>query len=111
MKFPILFLPALLEIALVLALHAQTSTPSTLTTAQRATEIRELRAEQKSIAARLDTLEAHGHEFLPRGMDADASTPSRNPSTSEPPLAPASPPQPPAPESAGTPSITGAPHA
>jgi hypothetical protein len=76
MKFPILFLPTLLEIALVVALHAQTSTVSPLTPAQREAEIRELRAELKSIAARLDILEAQGREFLPRGMNATPDAPA-----------------------------------
>lgn len=80
MKFAILILPALLEVALVLALHAQTPTSSALTPEQRGVAIRELRAELKSIAARLDVLESEGHQLLPRGgITADSSALSTNP--------------------------------
>lgn len=67
MKYAILLLPTLLEIALI-AVPAQTPAASTLTREQRDTEIRRLRAELKSIDTRLDVLELEGHRFLPRGM-------------------------------------------
>ncbi|HTV08102.1 MAG TPA: outer membrane beta-barrel protein [Candidatus Aquilonibacter sp.] len=68
MKFAILLLPACLEVALAIALHAQASPPPVLTAAQRDAEIRELRAELKSIAARLDALEVEPG-VVPRGMN------------------------------------------
>lgn len=67
MKYAILLLPTLLEIA-VIVLPARTHTISPLTRDQRDAEIRELRAEQKSIGARLKELQSQSLEFLPRGM-------------------------------------------
>lgn len=74
MKSPILFAPAILELAMIAALWSQDGVHApapVLTPAQRDAEIRELRKELNDISARLETLESQGHQFLPRGVSAD----------------------------------------
>jgi hypothetical protein len=73
MKFPLLIVPALLPFAFAVALHSQTAAPAPMTAEERDAEIRELHQELDAISKRLSSLEAQGHEFVPRGMGADTS--------------------------------------
>jgi hypothetical protein len=87
MKYPLVVLSVLLEVALAVALHAQTpSSEVPLTAAQRDAEIRELHQELDAISARLAALESI-HGVLPRGMGPNAAvqpasmSPAPSPST------------------------------
>jgi len=74
MKFAILLLPTLLQIAFILAIHSEAIAPPPLTPVQRHGEIRQLRSELKGITARLDGLQSQGQQFMPRGgLSADTS--------------------------------------
>jgi hypothetical protein len=77
MKFFILSVPSLLVFACVVALHAQVpATAPSLSPQQRDADIRELRQELDSINARLQALEAEGHNTLPRGTGNETSSAS-----------------------------------
>lgn len=77
MKSAFLLLPALLQVTLITAGRAQTATQPPLTSEQRDAEIRELRAELKSITARLDALESEDQSRAPRDTPKpEAATPS-----------------------------------
>jgi hypothetical protein len=67
MRSPILLLPSLLLPFIVLGLWAsQDASQIPATKAARDTEISQLQQQQRATSDRLSTLEASGHQFLPR---------------------------------------------